>query len=354
MQRSSSSGQQSSGNNGNLGSAYRGISMPPPTQPQAAPSPASLFQKPTTNNNNNSTSHHHPSNSSSRASSSGAVYRSLAVASSINQQDPILESFAALNVKKQPLQNKQDVNGIPRLPLPLELFPLAKSHQWLPDGDANQVVKNIETALKASMGELGNVELQRTNSTCRFECSALGPDMGESVNFAVNVFDAQGEDKAQGRFLVEAERTSGCPFLFHNVLESTLGKQPSHHKGLHLTPTTAAAVASGDTSTLWTNKMFHAPDLPSDIDGSCLCGQVTCNCDLTSIQQVLNTATSGVHEQRIQALCAIAEHCIKDKSFCRKLNSIDGAITKLKPLQTDPNPLIKRATQRIITSCQQC
>jgi hypothetical protein len=172
--------------------------------------------------------------------------------------------------------------------------------------------------------------------------------MGESVNFAVNVFDAQGEDKAGGRFLVEAERTAGCPFLFHSVLESTMGKQVP--KGSHLTPSTAAALKQESACN---QRPFHAPELPSDVDGSCMCGKPTCSCDLNEIKVVLNTALSNVHEQRVQALCSIAEHCLKDKSFCRKLSSIEGALARLKPLQTDPNPLVQRATQRIINSCTQ-
>jgi len=263
--------------------------------------------------------------------------------------------FAAL-VSPAPLaraSSAPSAAGIPRLPLPLDLFPLSRMHAWFTLEDPEEVVARVESALGRSMeAKGGDVRLQRGGSSCRFECRAHGSTTAESCDFAVSLFDAKGEAKAPGRFVAEAERMAGCPFLFEGVMCRLLSETSAMLPVSDADFPPAAAIAAAPWKASGggpAKRAFVALDLPAELCAECPCGRgAECACTDADIEAMVRTALSSVQEQRAQAACCLADSCARDAQFARRLARVArGSADELRALAQDADPVVRRAGQRL-------
>ena len=168
-------------------------------------------------------------------------------------------------------------------------------------------------------------ELRRTPTTCELVCKAQAQDGTEEVNFHISIWAVpEGEQQAKGKFIVEADRTSGCAYFYRQTLQKAFGI-PDNRKCEY--------------------KLFRAPRLPECLDDE---GKgIHMNC----VENALSLATSDVYEQRCQGVCTLAELCSeKCPAFSSMFKLADGP-RRIGGLQSDPDTHIKRAVSRILTFC---
>jgi hypothetical protein len=159
-------------------------------------------------------------------------------------------------------------------------------------------------------------------------CTAQADDGLESCQFVMNVWQVpEGEPGAAGKYVVQVDRSCGCPFLFKQVLSNAFAP-PDQRKY---------------------NRFFRVPKLPE-----CFCDEgkgIKKEC----VENALKLATSDIYEQRAQGLFTLANlSAEEDASFKAMFKSADGP-TRIKKLQGEVLPetdsFIKRAMDRILTHC---
>ena len=104
---------------------------------------------------------------------------------------------ATATTSPRPGGNGNGNGGIARLPLPLDLYPLAKTHMWLNETDPAEVVRRVAEALDVAVVKRGGAVEPRPNAS-KYACRAHGERACESCEFEVSVFDTRNESRAPG------------------------------------------------------------------------------------------------------------------------------------------------------------
>jgi len=159
--------------------------------------------------------------------------------------------------------------------------------------------------------------LKRSKSACEFHCQAQAEDGNEQCRFSVNLW----RDPKQPAVVVQADRHSGCPYLFRQLIAKSVGDGNWHDKP----------------------KWFRVPDLPEEIL------QEESAADIQSVEEVIRYATSDLLEQRIAGLAVAADLCNRSTEFCTAFKSLNG-FSRIASLKQDSNIFVQKAVSRILAA----
>jgi len=260
------------------------------------------------------------------------VYRSLAVTSpaaavpstlasnrvQVDKVSSLVETppkSSAVSASDSLFTTTDSANAIPTPPVPVAC--LSNGAIWKNEVDIAELQKKLAKYCS-------RCELRRTPQTCEFDCLAEASDGVEECNFIVNLWSVpEGEEGALGRFLIQIDRCSGCPFFFKDILAKTFNVLRTEEQPQ--------------------KKLFRPLQLPE------------CMCDSGSgikrecLENLIKLATSDVFEQRVQGVLALADLCARDKNFAAVFKSVDGP-NRIAKLQNDSDCCIKRAVARILSN----
>jgi hypothetical protein len=137
------------------------------------------------------------------------VYRSLPVsvlAARNADTVPVVENSA----KQAPVQAESDALKLPYPPVPVAS--LANTGIWKDSIDLDDMTRRMKSVCN-------KCEVRRTANTCEFVCSAEAEDGNEHCEFIINLWAVpEGEEGAMGKYLVQIDRASGCPYFFRKTL----------------------------------------------------------------------------------------------------------------------------------------
>jgi len=247
------------------------------------------------------------------------VYRSLPVAATA--VNPI--ATGPIVVKQQAgtessssttSSNAEDPTSIPFPPVPVAS--LQNGAIWKDQVNLTEIEKMLSSTCSAC-------KLERTSSSCEFRCKATAEDGNEECDFTLNLWAVpEGEEGAMGKYLIQVDRSAGCPYVFKNVIAKTFN----------------VPINQGPHS-------FRVPQLPA-----CVCDQgkgIRFEC----VERAIALATSDAFEQRVQGANVLADLCsMNNPVFVSMFKAANGP-ARMGPLLEDSDAGVRRAAAKVLSHC---
>jgi hypothetical protein len=157
-------------------------------------------------------------------------------------------------------------------------------------------------------------ELRRTANVCEFQCSAQAGDGWEQCKFTVSVWHAP----HSGKYLLQADRLSGCPFFFNQLVAKSLGGGKAGEQ----------------------RKLFRCPKLPESM-------MEDSTPDQACVDSAIRLATSTWYEQRVQGIEVLADLIAENPRLLEVFKGLNG-FERIAALRSDVNDHVQRAYSRIL------